>query len=152
MITHQKNSHGCAALLPLISLSKQVLADWGRYDCSAATLRLRLLLNNIGRLQQHAGKLQQAAAAASLAPHLACDVNGAPLQSAYDTAAAGWGQALSSQTWLEVAPEVIASAGKGIPLGTPRMPASERITAVVLQHGKNNHDARSSDEAQTDLV
>jgi hypothetical protein len=45
---------------------------------------------------------------------------------------------------LDVAPEVLAMAGKGIPLGAARMPASERITAVVLEHGKSNHDVDTS--------
>lgn len=39
----------------------QVLAIWGRYDHSVATLRLRLLLADIGKLQQYTLSLHQTA-------------------------------------------------------------------------------------------
>jgi len=133
----------------------QVLADWGRYDSSPATLRLRLLLADLAKLQQYATKLHQTALDAST--HSARGGGGHAAQpgSARSSAAGGvmrdptGGRLLTttaSGRSVEVGPDVIAMAGKGIPLGTPRMPASERITAVVLQHGKDNHDAEDSSD------
>lgn len=132
----------------------QVLAMWGRYDHSAATLRLRLLLADIGKLQQYAVQLHQTALDASTSARN----NGPaiPSSSGQVTSARGPGSAaggrfagpgLGQLVVPDVETEVSAMAGKGIPLGTPRMPASERITAVVLQHGRANHDKEEgSDE------
>lgn len=128
-----------------------MLADWGRYDSSPATLRLRLLLADLGKLQQFAARLQKTALDASTSAR-----SGAVEQPA---AGAGPGSARMSAAGgqqpanlaVSLSPDVVAMAGLGIPLGTPRMPASERITAVVLQHGKAMHDAavdEGSDEQQ----
>lgn len=136
----------------------QVLADWGRYDSSPATLRLRLLLADLAKLQQYATKLHQTALDAST--HSARSGGGLAAQPGSarssiiggglrESAAAIGGRLLmttASGRSVEVGPDVFAMAGNGIPLGTPRMPASERITAVVLQHGKDNHDAEEGSE------
>lgn len=112
----------------------QVLAAWGRYDRSAAAVRLRLLLADIGRLQQYTLTLHQTALDACTSAHTAATQ--APAGSAHGTSGPGAGQLVVP----DVSAEVIAGAGKGIPLGVPRMPASERLTAVVLQHGKDLND------------
>jgi hypothetical protein len=134
-------------------LCVQVLATWGRYDSSAATLRLRLLLTDLGKLQQYAVALHQTALDASLSArtHDATARGAGSARAAGGVAAAAVGSAtgqnhaqLPGAGTLEVAPEVLAMAGKGIPLGAARMPASERITAVVLEHGKSNHDVETS--------
>jgi hypothetical protein len=125
----------------------QVLATWGRYDHSAATLRLRLLLADISKLQQYAVQLHQTALDASTparntGPAIASSLGQMTSASGPGSVAGGRvaGPGLGQLVVPDVEPEVLAMAGKGIPLGTPRMPASERITAVVLQHGRNNHD------------
>jgi hypothetical protein len=130
-----------------------VLASWGRYDHSAATLRLRLLLADIGMLQQYAVQLHQTALDASTSARntgAASMSSSGQITSAHGPGNVAGGRVvgpgLGQLVVLDVEPEVLAMAGKGIPLGTPRMPASERITAVVLQHGRNNHDDGGSDE------
>lgn len=112
----------------------QVLAAWGRYDHSTAALRLRLLLADISKLQQYTLTLHQTALDACTSARTAATQ--APAGSARGTSGPGAGQLVVP----DVSAEVIAGAGKGIPLGVPRMPASERLTAVVLQHGKDLND------------
>jgi hypothetical protein len=140
----------------------QVLAAWGRYDCSPATLRLRLLLTDLGKLQQYSVKLHQTALDASLPSartQHAADLAAAAVAAAGSQSGAGqlgsaWGavslagglgavapvQQQGGLGLLDVSPELLANAGKGVVLGTPSMPASERLTVAVLEHGKANHD------------
>jgi hypothetical protein len=113
-----------------------VLAAWGRYDHSAAALRLRLLLADIGKLQQYTLTLHQTALDACTSARTA--MTQAPLGSARGNSGPGAGQLGVP----DVSAEVIAAACKGIPLGVPRMPASDRLTAVVLQHGRDLGDER----------
>lgn len=139
----------CANPVPAIrAIHVQVLADWGRYDFSSATLRLRLLLSDIGKLQQYAVRLHQTALDASTSARNARGPNAPDSPAGQPGSSRGAGPGLeaaaggqpSGRSTVGVSAAIIASAGMGIPLGTPRMPASERLTAMVLQHGRNLHD------------
>lgn len=122
---------------------------------------MRLLLTDLGKLQQYSVKLHQTALDASLPS--ARTQHAADLAAAAAAAAgsqSGAGQLGSARVAvslagglaavapvqqqgglgvLDVSPE-LANAGKGVVLGTPSMPASERLTVAVLEHGKANHD------------
>jgi hypothetical protein len=116
---------GCplAPVVDTLIPHQQALAAWGRYDTSMATQRLRLLLADIGKLAAYAPQLQAAALDAC---------NSARSRAAY----AGRHPDITSDG-LDVSADVIAGAGRGVVLGTQRMPASERIAASVLTHGKD---------------
>ena len=128
------------------SAQAQALAQWGRHDTQAAVLRLRLLLSEVsracgGQLAQH---VQQCALDAStMSARGMLQFNDAaghcafPAGSRTDEAAGqGPGQGLGAAR----------PPGVGVVLGAPHMPASERITAAVLLHGRANGDDTNEEQ------
>jgi hypothetical protein len=101
----------------VVFLLVQVLTEWGRYDRAPATQRLQLLLSEVSATPHFATRVQELANGNT---SLAC---GGQL-----------GSGRSATTTVISASGTCAVQGKGIPLGTPRMPASDRIATEVLKH------------------
>lgn len=94
----------------------QVLSEWGRYDRAPATQRLQLLLSEVSSTPQYTMRVQE------LAGGNAMLAGGQP------------GSSRAAPTAPGSTSGAAALLGKGVPLGTPRMPASDRITSEVLKH------------------
>lgn len=143
-----------APLTACAPLLLQALAELGRNDASATTLRLRLLLAELSHNAQWTLRVQDAALdACTLSARAAAAA--APGISSGGAASGGTGAARSADAdaVAELAANAAAAAavaGLGIPLGTPRMPASDRITAEVLRHGKQLCDAVSEEGVDDD--
>jgi hypothetical protein len=94
----------------------QVLNEWGRYDRAPATQRLQLLLSEIAASPKYTLRVHELAGCntikASATPCSNIATNNQP------ASISGAGALLA----------------KGVPHGTPRMPASDRITVEVLKH------------------
>lgn len=94
----------------------KVLSEWGRYDRAPATQRLQLLLSEVSSTPQYTMRVQE------LAGGNAMLAGGQP------------GSSRAAPTAPGSTSGAAALLGKGVPLGTPRMPASDRITSEVLKH------------------
>jgi hypothetical protein len=110
-------------LLSFITPHAQVLTEWGRYDRAPATQRLQLLLNEISSTPQYTMRVQQLAGANNMT------ATGQPCS---NRAASNPSTSTSGTAAL---------LGKGVLLGTPRMPASDRITTEVLRHTPRDDEA-----------
>lgn len=150
----------CCCLFP------QAIAEWGRAEPPPYILRLRLLLHEISHTPQYTSKVQDTALdAGSSSARSAAAVAGQPSPSAaavspgsrpagiaglLQGAAAGvdGGGGSSVHEGDAAAKDYVESLGKGVILGTPRMPASIRITAEVLKHGKPNVGATPRTDEQ----
>lgn len=126
----------------------QAIAEWGRTEPPPYVLRLRLLLHEVSHHPLYTTRVQDVALdAGSMSARLAALTGeqrtprtGASVGSAGST---GVGSLPGSQTAGSLAVsttgDYVERLGKGVVLGTPRMPASQRIASAVLNSEATGH-------------
>lgn len=126
-------------------LAVQAIAEWGRADPPPYVIRLRLLLHEVSHSPQYTTRVQDVALdAGSLSARVAAMAadNSASPRTAGIAGTPGSGTARSDRpggvTTAAAETDYVDKLSKGVVLGTPRMPVSDRIAAAVMKHGKAN--------------